>query len=103
MSDRMSRKGSQELDKDRAEDHGVKSYRSGMPASPPSLASEQHAGHQARTLWGDAWYRLKRNKLALVSIAWIMIVVVSTVSADLWVPRYFGSPTEINTQTAFAE
>lgn len=99
----MPRKGSQESEKDRAEDHPVKSYRSGMPASPPSGDSEQHAGHQTRTLWGDAWYRLKRNKLALVSIAWILVVVVSTVSADLWVPQNFGSPTEIDTQTAAAE
>lgn len=99
----MTNRDSQEFETDMAEDHSLKSYRTGMPAEPPTQPSEQHAGHQARTLWGDAWYRLKRNKLALVSLGWIMIVVLATVSADLWVPQNYGSPTEINTQTAAAE
>ncbi len=99
----MSRDSQQDFEKDMAEDHGVKGYRSGMPAAPPTEPLEQHAAHQTRTLWGDAWYRLKRNKLALVALAWILIVVVATVSADLWVPQNYGSPTEINTQTAAAE
>lgn len=55
-----------------------------------------------RTLWGDAWYRLRKNKLALVSLIWVSIVVLAAVSADLWVPDAFGSATAIDTTTAFA-
>lgn len=55
-----------------------------------------------RTLWGDAWYRLSRNKLALVSLVWVAFVVVAALSADLWVPRLFGSATAIDSTTAMA-
>lgn len=99
----MTRPDSQEFETDIAEDHAVKGYRTGLPASPPTGPAEQHAGHQTRTLWGDAWYRLKRNKLALFSLGWILIVVLAAVTADLWVPQHYGSPTAINTQTAAAE
>lgn len=53
-----------------------------------------------RTLWGDAWYRLRKNKLALVSLFWIGLVVFCALSADLWVPRLFGDPSAINSVTA---
>jgi peptide/nickel transport system permease protein/oligopeptide transport system permease protein len=56
----------------------------------------------SRTLWGDAWYRLRRNKLALVALGWLLIIILSAVTADLWVPQHFGPPNEINTQTASA-
>ncbi len=46
-----------------------------------------------RTLWGDAWTRLRKNKLAIVGLAWIIIIVILTLSADLWVPKFFASPT----------
>jgi len=103
VSDQMNTPDSQDFEKDRAEDHPVKSYRSGMPASPPSAPSEQHVAHETRTLAGDAWYRLKRNKLALIALSWIFIVILAAVTADLWVPQNFGSPTEINTVTAATE
>jgi peptide/nickel transport system permease protein/oligopeptide transport system permease protein len=51
------------------------------------------ASRRARTLWGDAWYRLRKNKLAIAGLIWIVIVVFAALSADLWVPKYFGSPT----------
>ena len=50
----------------------------------------------SRTLWGDAWQRLKRNKLAVIAAIWIIFIVVVAVTADLWVPQHFGSPTEID-------
>lgn len=50
-----------------------------------------------RTLWGDAFRRLLRNKLAVVAIIWILIVVAAAVTADLWVPQHFGSPTSLDT------
>ncbi len=74
----------------------------GNPSTTPPLI-EEHTGHQNRTLWGDAWYRLRRNKLALVALVWIAIVALAAITADLWVPRTFGDPLTINTQTASAE
>jgi ABC-type dipeptide/oligopeptide/nickel transport system permease subunit len=50
----------------------------------------------SRTLWGDAWKRLKRNKLAIAGAVWIVFMVVVAVTADLWVPQTLGSPTEID-------
>ncbi|MDY4523275.1 MAG: ABC transporter permease [Atopobium sp.] len=47
----------------------------------------------ARTLWGDAWRRLRRNKLAMGGLIWITFMVLLTLSADLWVPQVLGSPT----------
>lgn len=55
---------------------------------------------KARTLWADAWFRLRRNKLAVVSLGWLLVIVLAAVTADLWVPQYYGPPNEINTQTA---
>lgn len=85
---------------DQAEEHGIKDYRSGMPATPPSEPYEQHASHQNRTLWGDALYRLRRNKLAVIALVWLVLVGASAVTADLWVPQHFGSPTQFDTTKA---
>ncbi len=56
-----------------------------------------------RTLGADAWYRLRKNKLALVSLIWIVIIVVASLTADLWVPQNFGSPTAIDTVKAMED
>ncbi len=69
------------------------------PESAPELATHSV---RSRTLWGDAWYRLRRNRLALVALIWLLIVVVAAVTADLWVPPLYGYPNYINTQTAAA-
>lgn len=53
-----------------------------------------------RTLWGDAFRRLRRNKLAVISVCWILSVVLVACSADLWVPQVLGSPTAIDSATA---
>ncbi len=77
------------------------------PQAPPeqeppteNLARRELAG--TRTLWGDAWYRLRRNKMALAALTWIVILVAVTLTADLWVPQHFGMPNAINTATAEA-
>lgn len=71
---------------------------------PIANPAGQHAAHAApvehaaadtsanRTLWGDAWGRLKKNKLAIVAAVWIIFIVLVAVSADLWVPQTFGDP-----------
>lgn len=91
-----------EHDQQTTGDHPIKEYRSGMPATPPVSEQELHVEHTTRTLYGDAWYRLKRNKLALAALTWITIVIIAAITADLWVPRTFGDPRTINTQTAAA-
>jgi len=53
-----------------------------------------------RTLWGDALRRLSKNYLAMGALLWILIVLMATVTADLWVPQNFGDPTQIDTATA---
>lgn len=54
----------------------------------------------SRTLWGDAFGRMRKNRLAIAGLIWIIIVIVATLTADLWVPQIFGDPTAINTATA---
>lgn len=65
--------------------------------------AEEHVAHESRTLWGDAWYRLRRNKLAVAAMVWIALVSVAAITADLWVAQVFGDPRTIVTQTAAAE
>ncbi|ADK68370.1 binding-protein-dependent transport systems inner membrane component [Olsenella uli DSM 7084] len=56
-----------------------------------------------RTLWGDAWKRLRRNRLAMIALAWIVFMVIVALSADLWVPQTLGNPTEIDSSTMTAQ
>jgi peptide/nickel transport system permease protein len=65
---------------------------------PPSEEFELHAA-DSRTLWGDALRRMLKNKLAVAAIVWLAIMVLLAVTADLWVPQTFGSPTKIDTAT----
>jgi peptide/nickel transport system permease protein len=55
---------------------------------------------KGRTLRADAWRRLRKNKLAMAGLIWIVFVILVAVSAGLWVPRYFGDPITIDTVTA---
>lgn len=58
---------------------------------------------KSRTLWGDATRRIAKNKLAVAGLVWIAIVLIATITADLWVPQTFGDPTSIDTATAMAQ
>lgn len=49
-----------------------------------------------RTLWGDAWRRLRKNKLAIAGLVWLVFVIILAVTADLWVPQNFGEPYAID-------
>lgn len=69
----------------------------GRPLVP--VPGEEAAG-KSRTLRGDAWRRLLKNKLAVAALVWIVIVMLIAITADLWVPRYLGDPVEIDTTTA---
>lgn len=59
----------------------------------PAEGSEPDTGAPSRTLWGDAWVRLRKNRLAIVAAIWIVLIVVVALTADLWVPQTLGSPT----------
>jgi peptide/nickel transport system permease protein/oligopeptide transport system permease protein len=67
-----------------------------MGQSQPTGENAQESA-PSRTLWSDAWHRLKRNKLAVIAIVWISVIVVIAVTADLWVPQWLGSPTDTDT------
>ncbi|WP_293673718.1 ABC transporter permease [uncultured Parolsenella sp.] len=62
-------------------------------------ADAEEASAPTRTLWSDAWKRLKKNKLAVIGAAWIIFVVLVALTADLWAPQLLGSPTDIDTTT----
>jgi peptide/nickel transport system permease protein/oligopeptide transport system permease protein len=73
-------------------------------AAGPDIEPEQEPGTEygarrgsggSRTLWGDAWYRFRRNKLALISIGWLILLIILATTAGLWVPQHFGSPNYI--------
>ena len=55
----------------------------------------------SRTLWGDAFKRLRKNKLAIIAVVWIVFVALVAITADLWAPQLLGSPTSADT-TAMA-
>lgn len=74
-----------------------------IPTAPSDLDFETIAPSSSRTLWGDAWFRLRRNKLALAAIAWLFIVSMAALTADLWVPQNFGDPVKIDTTKVAAE
>lgn len=66
-----------------------------IPADTEPPVEETPA--KSRTLWGDAWKRLRKNKLAIIGACWIVIVIILAITADMWVPAHFGSPIEIDT------
>ncbi len=67
-----------------------------------SAEKDVKSGAASRTLWSDAWKRLKRNKLAMAGLVWIIFMVLVALTADLWVPQTLGSPTAIDSATMTA-
>ena len=53
----------------------------------------------SRTLWGDAWRRLLRNKLAVGALVYIAIIALLAITAPIWATKLFGDPLYVNTQT----
>ncbi|MBC7292798.1 MAG: ABC transporter permease [Thermoleophilia bacterium] len=72
-----------------------------MPESTNLPAPEEEAElvGPSRTLRADALRRLRKNKLALAGLAWIIVVILVAVTADLWAPRWLGDPVAIDTAT----
>ena len=67
--------------------------------SPVTTDGDIDTSAPARTLWGDAWSRLRRNKLAIFGAVWIVLMILVALTADLWVPQTLGSPTEADSTT----
>ena len=57
-----------------------------------SSQAEGDTSAPTRTLWGDAWKRLRRNKLAIIAVVWIIFMVILALSADLWGPQTLSKP-----------
>jgi len=53
----------------------------------------------SRTLWGDAWRRLLRNKLAIAALVYLTLITLMAITAPLWVKPLFGDPFYENTRT----
>lgn len=54
----------------------------------------------ARSLRADAIRRLRKNKLAVAGLIWIIIVILVAITADIWAPAWLGDPVEIDSTTA---
>lgn len=87
---------------DRIPEHAEERTVEAIAEAEVTPVGHEHDGRspQTRTLWGDSWYRLRKNRLAMVALAWIVIVVIASLSADLWVPNNFGSATKIDSVQA---
>jgi len=68
------------------------------PVSPQ--VSGDKVASKGRTLRADAWRRLRKNKLAMAGLIWVVFVALIAITADLWVPHFFGDPTALDTTTA---
>src|SRR2546428_10788735 len=48
--------------------------------------TEEALATDQRSLWGDAWRRLRRNRLALVSTVFLTLLIVVAIVAQFWTP-----------------
>jgi peptide/nickel transport system permease protein/oligopeptide transport system permease protein len=60
------------------------------------------SGGKGRTLRADALRRLRKNKLAMIGLVWIIMVILVAATADLWAARVLGDPIAIDS-TKLAE
>jgi oligopeptide transport system permease protein len=59
-------------------------------AAPEAYVGETLAREQA-SLWGDAWRRLRRNRLALAAAIYLGLLVLVAIVAQFWTPySYFA-------------
>ncbi|MDR0346867.1 MAG: ABC transporter permease [Coriobacteriales bacterium] len=69
----------------------------GAPNAVKKKAGDKVGTARSRTLWGDAFRRLLKNRLAIISFFWIIFVIIIAISADAWVPQTLGDPTLVDT------
>ncbi|MDP2182722.1 MAG: ABC transporter permease [Actinomycetota bacterium] len=81
------------------EGHPVVPQGSQLPVPPVDAYDDlSEAVQGGRTLWGDALYRLRKNKLAIAGLVWVIFILLVTLTADVWVKPIFGDPLTVNTQ-----
>ena len=52
---------------------------------------EETLAHEQTSLWGDAWRRLRRNRLALASSVFLVLLILVAIVAQFWTPySYFA-------------
>jgi len=65
-----------------------------MATAPGLVTPEAYGDTLAReqtSLWGDAWRRLRRNRLALVSTVFLVLLILVAIVAQFWTPySYFA-------------
>jgi peptide/nickel transport system permease protein len=66
----------------------------------PLMDEDDEVQAPSRTLKGDAWRRLRKNRLALAGRIWIIFVILVAATADIWAPKYLGDPIAIDTTKA---
>ena len=61
------------------------------PGLAPAEAYVDTLAREQTSLWGDAWRRLRRNRLALVSAVFLSLLVLVAIVAQFWTPySYFA-------------
>src|ERR1700716_819497 len=50
---------------------------------------EETLAHEQTSLWGDAWRRLRRNRLAMASTIFLVLLTVVAIVAQFWTPYSF--------------
>jgi peptide/nickel transport system permease protein len=70
-----------------------------QPGTAETSVTVEGPPGKGRTLWADAWRRLRKNKLAVVALAWIAFIALIAITADLWAPQALGDPTVIDSTT----
>src|SRR5438477_12044712 len=52
---------------------------------------EETLAHEQTSLWGDAWRRLRRNRLALVSTVFLTLLTLVAIIAQFWTPYSYSA------------
>ncbi len=63
------------------------------PAPPPLIAAENLAERPQRTLWGDAWAKFRKNRLAIFGLITLSIIVLGVLLGPVFYrvdPRFVG-------------
>jgi oligopeptide transport system permease protein len=59
----------------------------GLPASPGDLeVHDQYEVGEQIGLWTDTWRRLRRNRIALIGMAFVALVILAGILSHFWTP-----------------
>jgi oligopeptide transport system permease protein len=57
-----------------------------MSATASAVIVREELAQQQASLWSDAWRRLKRNRLALIGVIYLLIVAAVAIVSVFWTP-----------------